>query len=87
MAENEEAFSYCLQDVTSLYILQKVAYSEKPLDVEDLDEFVANPRGWLSVALLIRGGLLQPVGLEVRATERGKKELSMIEAYCLGSSR
>lgn len=81
VAENEEAFSYSLQDVSSLYVLHKIATSDKPVDIQGLEELIQNGSGWLRIALLVRGGLLDMVGSELRATERGRRELETIFAF------
>lgn len=81
VAENEEAFSYCLQDAASLYLLHRIATTDKPADVQNLAELIQNSAGWLRVALLVRGGLLDIVGSELVATERGMRELGAISAY------
>lgn len=82
VAENEAAFSYSLQDAVSLYILKTVASSENPVHREDLGDIIQDSEGWIRVALLVKGGLLDLVGSEVRATERGINELQAIQTYC-----
>lgn len=81
VAENEEAFSYVLQDVVSLYILQRIAVSAEPVDIQSLEEIIQNSVGWIRIALLIRAGLLDIVGSELRTTERGKRELDKMFSY------
>lgn len=82
VAENEAAFSYSLQDAVSLYILKTVALSENPVHREDLGNIIHDSEGWMRVALLVKGGLFDLVGSEVRATERGIGELQAIQTYC-----
>jgi hypothetical protein len=82
VAENEAAFSYSLQDAVSLYILKTVASSGNPVHLKDLEDIIQDSKGWMRVILLVRGGLLDVVGSEVRATERGIRELEAIQIYC-----
>ncbi len=82
VAENEAAFAYSLQDAVSLYILQKIAWNQHPLHLVELENIISGSYGWMRVALLIKGGLLDLVGMEVRPTERGLKELEAILTYC-----
>jgi len=82
VAENEAAFSYSLQDVVSLYILKTIASSGNPVHLNDLEEIIQGSKGWMRVIQLVRGGLLDLVGSEVRATGRGIRELKAIQTYC-----
>ena len=82
VAENEAAFSYSLQDTVSLYILKTIASSENPVHLKDLEDIIQGSKGWMRIIQLVRGGLLDLVGSEVRATERGIRELKVIQTYC-----
>jgi len=82
VAENEAAFSYSLQDTVSLFILKTVVSSENPTHLKDLEDIIQGSNGWMRVIQLVRGGLLDLVGSEVRATERGIRELKTIQTYC-----
>jgi hypothetical protein len=70
VAENEAAFAYSLHDEVSLYIVQKIASSENPVHIDDIESVLGRGKGWMRVALLIKGGLLDLVGSELRVTER-----------------
>ena len=82
VAENEAAFSYALQDTVSLYLLKRVADSENPVELSLLDEVLCGSQGWVRLATLMKGGLLEVVGSQVRATERALTELNTILAFC-----
>jgi hypothetical protein len=82
VAENEAAFAHSLQDEVSLYIMQKIASSKNPVHIDDIESVLGHSKGWMRVALMIKGGLLDLVGTELRTTERGIRELEAIRAYC-----
>jgi len=82
VAENEAAFAYSLQDEVSLYVMQKIALSESPVHIDNIESILGNGKGWMRIALLVKGGLLDLVGSELRVTERGIRELETILTYC-----
>ena len=82
VVENESALVYAVQDPVSLYILERIAANDDSIAMGLLDEMIANHRGWICFGMLLRSGLVDIVGPDVRLTSRGKRELQTVLDYC-----
>jgi len=82
LAENESAFSFSIQDETSLFLMHMIMSNENSVSIYDLYEVIVSGDAWLRFSLLLKGGLLDVVGSEIRVTERGMQELNMITQFC-----
>jgi hypothetical protein len=82
VAENEAAFSNMLQDAVGLYLLNTLANEGMSKSLRELDEIIVNSKGWMRVVQLYKGGLIDYVGSEIRITDRGLRELSLIKTHC-----
>lgn len=82
VAENESAFVFSLQDEVSLYILNKIASSDNSININSLGEILRGSTSWLRFSILYKAGLIEVISSQVRVSDRGLRELGMIQEFC-----
>lgn len=82
VAENEAAFAYILQDAVGLYLLKRMADNDGSFCIKELEGVINSSYGWMRIALLLKGGLIENVGSHLKVTSRGFTELNSILNFC-----
>jgi hypothetical protein len=63
-----------LMDPACLYLLHKFRLGEY-IDINELDQLIAGPAGWIKVCLLVRADLVEIVGSDLRITQQGRESI------------
>jgi hypothetical protein len=61
-------------DTACLFILHKFR-REEYIDINDLDNLIASPAGWIKVCLLVKADLVEIVGSDLRITSEGHEAI------------